>query len=85
MFEEDTIDKEYDKAIQNIMNNTNLHNDILLMLYGLYKQITVGDNIENPNFKTLKDKRKWESWEFYKGCTSKYCKLELIDISTNLN
>ena len=80
MFEEEDIDTEYDKSIQKIMKIDNLHNDILLIIYGLYKQITVGDNTETPNFKTLKDKRKWESWKYYSGCTSKHCKLELIDI-----
>ena len=38
--------------------------DVLLQLYGLYKQSTVGDiNIPRPGFWDIKAVSKWEAWE----------------------
>lgn len=38
-------------------------NDELCILYGLYKQATIGNiNIVKPNFYQFKDIAKWESW-----------------------
>ena len=38
--------------------------DVLLQLYGLYKQSTVGDiNIPRPSFWDVKGVSKWEAWE----------------------
>ena len=40
------------------------------ILYGLYKQATVGDiNIEKPGILNFKEVNKWESWNSYKGLT----------------
>jgi diazepam-binding inhibitor (GABA receptor modulating acyl-CoA-binding protein) len=47
-------------------------NSSLTMLYGLYKQSTIGDiNIEKPNFLNFEGVQKWNSWNAYKG-TSQY-------------
>jgi len=44
--------------------------DELKVLYGLYKQATIGDiNIEKPGFLNFKEVTKWESWNSYKGIT----------------
>ena len=44
--------------------------DELQVLYGLYKQSTIGDiNIEKPGFLNFKELKKWESWNSYKGCS----------------
>lgn len=46
----------------------NLSNDQLLVLYGLYKQATVGDNnTAEPSFYQLSDKAKWKAWNGQKG------------------
>ena len=43
-------------------------NDELCILYGLYKQATIGNiNIEKPNFYQFKDIAKWENWNNNKG------------------
>ena len=43
-------------------------NDELSVLYGLYKQATVGDiNITKPVFFNFKESKKWDSWNQYKG------------------
>lgn len=42
--------------------------DELQILYGLYKQATIGDiNIEKPGFLNFKEVKKWESWNSCKG------------------
>lgn len=39
-----------------------------LILYGLFKQATVGDvNTTRPGIFDLKGKAKWDSWEGFKG------------------
>lgn len=85
MFEEDNLEKEYDRAIQIIMSKYNkkgdTSNELVLNIYGLYQQINHGDNNEKPDFKTLKDKKKWESWKTFKGFSTLECKYELIEIS----
>ena len=43
-------------------------NDELSVLYGLYKQATIGDiNIAKPGFFNFKESKKWDSWNQYKG------------------
>lgn len=43
-------------------------NEELQVLYGLYKQSTVGDiNVEKPGFLNFREVKKWESWDSYKG------------------
>ena len=43
-------------------------NEILLQLYGLYKQATVGDcNQSRPSFYQFEAKAKWDAWTGYKG------------------
>lgn len=47
-------------------------NDELQLLYGLYKQSTVGNiNITRPNIFNLKETKKWDGWNAQKGL-SKY-------------
>jgi diazepam-binding inhibitor (GABA receptor modulating acyl-CoA-binding protein) len=42
--------------------------DILLQVYGLYKQATVGDNnTEKPSFFNFKASKKWDAWDSLKG------------------
>ncbi len=47
-------------------------NEELQILYGCYKQATVGDvNVEKPGFLNFKEVKKWEAWNLCKGM-SKY-------------
>ena len=42
--------------------------DTLLLLYGYFKQATVGDiNTEKPSFFNFKDTAKWNAWDKVKG------------------
>ena len=37
--------------------------DTLLVIYGFYKQATIGDNnTEKPSFFNFKASKKWEAW-----------------------
>jgi len=43
-------------------------NDHLLLLYGLYKQVTVGDNnTAEPGMFSFEGKAKWKAWNEHKG------------------
>lgn len=43
-------------------------NSELQLLYGYYKQATIGDiNIEKPGFLNFKEGKKWEAWDACKG------------------
>tara|TARA_E500000178_G_C16967173_1_gene729056 strand:- start:817 stop:1086 length:270 start_codon:yes stop_codon:yes gene_type:complete len=61
------LDEYFQENVEKIQNsNKNLNNEQLLELYGLYKQSIIGNNNTNNDFKTLKDKKMWESWnKFY--------------------
>jgi len=63
------LEQEFLTAAENIKNSgKNLDNDILLKLYGYYKQATVGDcNIDCPGFWNIKEKAKWEAWDQHRG------------------
>lgn len=64
-----TNSNEFLIATQTIkqLNETPNTNE-LKILYGLYKQATIGDiNIQKPVFINFKEVKKWESWNSYKG------------------
>ena len=71
-------------AIKDIHNIKKLDNDKLLIIYGLYKQSTNGDIDLECDFKTLKEKRLWESWNNYKGYTEQYSKNKFIEYTNEL-
>ena len=66
---DENLEQEFLSAAEKIkQSGKNLNNDMLLKLYGYYKQGTVGDcNIECPSFWQVKEKAKWEAWEQHKG------------------
>lgn len=63
------LEEEFNKysEIVKILKETP-EDDILLILYGLYKQSKVGDcNIIEPGFLNFKEKRKYNAWKDYDG------------------
>jgi diazepam-binding inhibitor (GABA receptor modulating acyl-CoA-binding protein) len=57
------IKVEFEKACEDIKSVSNLDNETLLNLYGLYKQACEGDcNISKPGFFDLKGTAKWSAW-----------------------
>ena len=57
------LEKEFQNSINLIKNIENIDNDDMLILYGLYKQITEGDcSTPQPwSFQTIYRSR-WEAW-----------------------
>ncbi|CAL5050490.1 unnamed protein product [Urochloa decumbens] len=54
--------EEYAEKAKTLPDSTT--NENKLILYGLYKQATVGDvNTARPGFFNLKDKAKWDAWK----------------------
>ena len=62
-----SIFKEALNVLQEIGTKNNIESEKLIDIYGMYKQITCGNVKFNNNFKTLKEKRLWESWNSFKG------------------
>jgi len=60
-------------------------NDILLKLYGYYKQASLGDcNTECPSFWNIKDKAKWEAWNQHKGMKKDHSMKRYIKLVSEL-
>ena len=57
---------KYSKIVKNLKETP--EDDILLTLYGLYKQSIEGDcNINKPGFLNFKEKSKYNSWKDQEG------------------
>jgi diazepam-binding inhibitor (GABA receptor modulating acyl-CoA-binding protein) len=60
-------------------------NNSLCILYGLYKQATVGDNnTSKPNIFDIKGQTKWDSWNKYKGYSKYKAECEYITFVNSL-
>ncbi len=61
--QEEEIKVEFKKACNDIKKYTNLDNNTLLYLYGLFKQSNEGNcNTTKPNFFDPKGQAKWTAW-----------------------
>ena len=57
---------KYSEIVKNLKETP--EDDVLLTLYGLYKQSTEGDcNIDEPGFLNFKAKRKYNAWKDQEG------------------
>ena len=62
------LQKDFEKALQDVKKLSDLDNTELLSLYGLFKQATVGDvSGSKPGMFDLKGKAKYEAWSQNKG------------------
>ncbi|CAO3630003.1 unnamed protein product [Cunninghamella echinulata] len=60
-------------------------NDILLKLYGLFKQATVGDNdTTRPGMFDVKGKAKWDAWTALKGTSKEEAEKQYITLVEEL-
>ncbi|KAL0490829.1 3-hydroxy-3-methylglutaryl-coenzyme A reductase [Acrasis kona] len=84
----DTPDEAFNKAQAQIVKLSNLPpRDVIMKIYGLYKQSTVGDiNISKPGFFStdLKSKAKYDAWKKYEGLKKEEAMLEYIKTVQNL-
>jgi len=75
------IEQQFKSALDAIKSLPAQSNDILLNLYGLYKQATAGDVTgKKPGLLDLVGKAKFEAWASRRGLTREkameaYCKL----------
>ena len=81
-----SLQEEFDKAVNRTKELTiRPSNDILLKLYALFKQSTVGDvQGETPNAMDFKAMAKYRSWESLKGKSMDDCKKEYIHLVNSL-
>jgi len=59
-------------------------NEELLRLYGLYKQVTLGDNTTLRPWFSLKERVKWNSWKSYEGTDKESARASYIDLVNTL-
>ncbi len=58
---------------------------MLLQLYSLYKQATVGDNAEaQPGFTDIVARAKWDNWDKLRGTTADAAMQRYIDLVAQL-
>jgi hydroxymethylglutaryl-CoA reductase (NADPH) len=78
----DTREEAFNKAQAQIVKLSNLPpREVIMKIYGLYKQSTVGDiNISKPGFFStdLKAKAKYDAWKKYEGLKKEDAMLEYI-------
>ena len=57
------------------------NDDDLLILYGLYKQVIIGDcNVSRPSgLFNVKDKKKWDAWNQFMGLPKEDAQLKYIE------
>ncbi|AET40539.1 long-chain fatty acid transporter ACB1 Ecym_6148 [Eremothecium cymbalariae DBVPG len=64
---------------------SNVSQDEMLQLYGLYKQATVGDNNkEKPGIFNMKDRYKWDAWDKLKGTSQEDAEQQYIKLVDEL-
>jgi len=87
--EKDTLEEAFEKAQALVVKLSNPPSkDVILNIYGLYKQATVGDvNVERPGFFStdLKSKAKFDAWAKKKGTKKDAAMKEYIDIVLSLS
>jgi len=81
-----SLQEEFDKAVNRTKELTQRpSNDILLKLYALYKQSTIGDvQGDSPGAMDFKAVAKYRSWESMKGKSMDACKKEYIQLVNSL-
>ncbi|KAJ3688441.1 hypothetical protein LUZ61_017605 [Rhynchospora tenuis] len=64
-----SLQEDFEKHAELVKTLTKKPSDQdLLILYGLYKQATVGPvNTDRPAFYSMKERAKWDSWKSYEA------------------
>jgi len=80
------LDAKFEAAAADVKKFTKKPTDEeLLELYGLYKQVTVGDNnTSQPWAVQMEARAKWEAWEKNKGVDKKAAQQKYIDVANKL-
>ena len=61
-------------------------NATLLKIYALYKQASVGDNVDKkPGFSDMVGRAKWDAWNGLKGTSSTDAMQQYVDLIESLS
>ncbi|RDV15275.1 acyl-CoA-binding protein [Pontibacter diazotrophicus] len=77
---------EFESAVEKSKTLTERpSNNVLLQLYGLYKQATDGDvNTERPSGFDFKNIAKWDAWKQQEGKSQEAAREEYVQLVNNL-
>ncbi|GAQ93221.1 Acyl CoA Binding Protein [Klebsormidium nitens] len=80
------LEEDFLAAVEKVNNfKKKPSDDDLLIVYGLYKQATVGDvNTSRPGLFDPKGKAKWDAWKKNEGKSKDLAKQEYITKATQL-
>ncbi|QCR24710.1 acyl-CoA-binding protein [Pontibacter sp. SGAir0037] len=78
--------QEFESAVERSKTLTERpSNNVLLQLYGLYKQATEGDvNTERPGGFDFKNIAKWDAWKALQGKTQGDARAEYVQLVNEL-
>ena len=81
-----SIEEKFKKASESVKNLKNRPEDeILLQLYGLYKQATIGNiNIPQPWAIQVEKRSKWDSWKMFENMPKAVAMTKYVEIVDNL-
>jgi len=84
----DSLEEAFNKAQAQLVKLSNLPSrEVIMKVYGLYKQTSVGDiNVDRPGFFStdLKGKAKFDAWQQYRGMKKDTACLEYIKLVQEL-
>lgn len=82
----DDINKTFQKAAENVKKLTTRPSDkVLLELYGLYKQSTIGNiNTPQPWAIQVEQRSKWDAWKSYENMEKNLAMTRYIIIANRL-
>jgi len=76
---------EFEKALEDVKTLPDQPPNVLLELYGLFKQATVGDVTgKRPGMLDLKGKAKYDAWVTRKGMTKEAAMDEYVAVAERL-
>ena len=79
------LDERFEDASKRVKTLPNQPNDVLLNLYGLFKQATAGDVTgKRPGMLDLRGRAKYDAWASRKGMTQDKAKEEYISYVDSL-
>merc|ERR1711872_1213674 len=74
---------DYAEKVKNLKDKPT--DEQLLKLYGLFKQVKVGDNdTARPGMLDFKGKAKWDAWTSQKGRAKEECESEYVELAKEL-
>jgi diazepam-binding inhibitor (GABA receptor modulator, acyl-CoA-binding protein) len=78
--------EEFEQAVERVQSLPQRpSNDVLLQLYGLFKQATEGDvSTKRPGMLDVKGRAKWDAWSSRKGLDAEQARAQYVALVTRL-